>query len=324
MGEAMAPASGSKSPGGVVWCRRQAEFSAGCSRSRWRRVTTMAHAARSAGTAPGDRATELADPATGMTTELDGIAPEFGDAVIAELAGDEAGRARRVRERRSRADAPAPIAARAALHLAQSTRAPARAATRSTCPRAPPRSRRTTPRSPRASRRSRPTSSRRAAVVDLRGPKPVPSSPASIQSRRCVRARRAPLVRVHAIRPHRAPRDLGEGGRDRRGRRDVSRDPRQGRRARGFGVRRHQHRGARADRRRLSDRQPVSRPRARPLFGGAAELRGRALAYLKIAATAYRASLAGRTVPEAELWRLAAETDLRNARDVLAAAGATD
>ena len=60
------------------------------------------------------------------------------------------------------------------------------------------------------------------------------------------------------------------------------------------------------------------------LFGGAAELRGRALAYLKLAATAYRASLAGPTLPDAELWRLAAETDLRNARDVLAAAGATD
>ncbi|HEY6039380.1 MAG TPA: hypothetical protein VIV58_34095, partial [Kofleriaceae bacterium] len=60
------------------------------------------------------------------------------------------------------------------------------------------------------------------------------------------------------------------------------------------------------------------------LFGGAAELRGRALAYLKLAASAYRASLAGPQLPDAELWRLAAETDLRNARDVLAAAGATD
>lgn len=57
------------------------------------------------------------------------------------------------------------------------------------------------------------------------------------------------------------------------------------------------------------------------LTGGVAELRLRALAYLKSATASYRASLAGPRLPEAELWRLAAETELRNARDVLAAAG---
>jgi hypothetical protein len=49
-------------------------------------------------------------------------------------------------------------------------------------------------------------------------------------------------------------------------------------------------------------------------------LRMRALGYLKAAIAAYEACLAGPAPPEAELWRLAAETDLRAARDVLGAA----
>jgi hypothetical protein len=57
------------------------------------------------------------------------------------------------------------------------------------------------------------------------------------------------------------------------------------------------------------------------LFGGVPELRARALAYLKSAAASYRASLAAAPLADAELWRLAAETDLRNAEDVLSAAG---
>ena len=50
-------------------------------------------------------------------------------------------------------------------------------------------------------------------------------------------------------------------------------------------------------------------------------LRARALAYLKKAIAAYEACLAGPAPPDAELWRLAAETDLRAARDVLGKAG---
>ncbi len=61
----------------------------------------------------------VADPADGITTELDGTAPEFVDAVVAELAGDEPA-ARAAFERVLAAtDAPPPLAARAALHLAQ-------------------------------------------------------------------------------------------------------------------------------------------------------------------------------------------------------------
>ncbi|HET7503567.1 MAG TPA: hypothetical protein VFK02_21240 [Kofleriaceae bacterium] len=50
-------------------------------------------------------------------------------------------------------------------------------------------------------------------------------------------------------------------------------------------------------------------------------LRGRAVAYLKKAIAEYRASLAAPKHSDDELWRLAAETDLRGARDVLGEAG---
>jgi hypothetical protein len=50
-------------------------------------------------------------------------------------------------------------------------------------------------------------------------------------------------------------------------------------------------------------------------------LRSRAIAYLKKAAIEYRAALAAPKHPEDELWRLAAETDLRGARDLLGEAG---
>jgi len=60
-----------------------------------------------------------ADPAIGSTTELDGAAPAFGDAVLAELTGDEAA-ARTAYERVLAApDVPATLTARAAIHLAQ-------------------------------------------------------------------------------------------------------------------------------------------------------------------------------------------------------------
>jgi hypothetical protein len=50
-------------------------------------------------------------------------------------------------------------------------------------------------------------------------------------------------------------------------------------------------------------------------------LRGRAVAYLKKAVGEYRASLDAAKQPDDELWRLAAETDLRAAHDVLGEAG---
>ena len=50
-------------------------------------------------------------------------------------------------------------------------------------------------------------------------------------------------------------------------------------------------------------------------------LRGRALGYLRKAAAEYKLALDAGPVADAELWRLAAETDLRVAQDVLGEAG---
>jgi hypothetical protein len=50
-------------------------------------------------------------------------------------------------------------------------------------------------------------------------------------------------------------------------------------------------------------------------------LRGRAVAYLKKAVAEYQAALGAPGHPDDERWRLAAETDLRGARDVLGGAG---
>jgi hypothetical protein len=60
-----------------------------------------------------------ADPAAGITTPLDGVAPQYDAAVLAELSGDTAAARTGYEKLLAAADAPAPLAARAALHLAQ-------------------------------------------------------------------------------------------------------------------------------------------------------------------------------------------------------------
>lgn len=60
-----------------------------------------------------------ADPAAGIATDLDGAAPAFGDAVLAELTGDEAAARAGFERVLASTDSPTPLAARAALHLAQ-------------------------------------------------------------------------------------------------------------------------------------------------------------------------------------------------------------
>jgi len=71
---------------------------------------------RPAATAHGSNA---ADPAAGVTTDLDGPAPAFGDGVLAELTGDEAAARASYERVLGSQDAPTDVAARAALHLAQ-------------------------------------------------------------------------------------------------------------------------------------------------------------------------------------------------------------
>jgi len=254
---------------------------------------------------------EVADPATNITTELDGLAPEFGDAIVAELSGDDSSARTAFEKVLAAPDVPAPIAARSALHLAQLE---ARA---------------------NKSRRALDLVARAAALApgdpaitegvaqvqadvvaasgtgDLRGPKPgttLPGVDAKVADAFAVAERS--LARVHAIQPRQrlevwAKEDATEDAvakyraiAEHGGLAQIAADYRIGSLYHDLAL------GL--------------------LFERVAELRGRALAYLKSAAASYRASLAGPQLAEAELWRLAAETDLRNARDVLAAAGAGD
>ncbi|MGE0872698.1 MAG: hypothetical protein AB7P03_29350 [Kofleriaceae bacterium] len=59
-----------------------------------------------------------ADPAVGMTTELDGISPVFGEALMAELTGDEAAARAGFERLLAAPEVSSQLAARAALHLA--------------------------------------------------------------------------------------------------------------------------------------------------------------------------------------------------------------
>ena len=222
-----------------------------------------AHAPATPVAAP-DRAP--ADPARGMTTELDGAAPTFGDA--------DARRAHRRRRRGARpassacsprSDAP-PASPRARRSTSRrSRRAPASGATRSTWSRAPPRSRRATSRSPRASRSSQ-ARHRRRSQGDVRGPPlgtPLPGVDA--RGRRGVRRRRARARRRSArSAPARrtSRRCRARSGFKEDATEDVVAQVPRGRRGR----------RARAGRGRLPRRQPLSRPRARPAVRAAAEL----------------------------------------------------
>ncbi len=67
----------------------------------------------------GSASRPSADPAVGMTSELDGIAPVFGEAVLAELTGDDAAARAGFERLLAASETPPMVAARAALHLAQ-------------------------------------------------------------------------------------------------------------------------------------------------------------------------------------------------------------
>ena len=153
---------------------------------------------RAAPAAPG-----VADPAVGITTELDGEAPEFGDAIVAELSGDDAAARAAFGKVLAADDVPAPIAARvgAPSRAARGAYRQARVAldlVARAAALAP-----AIPRSPMASRASRPTSSRRAAaaICAARGRDDAAGRRCRRSPMRSRLAERA-LVRVHAIRPH--------------------------------------------------------------------------------------------------------------------------
>ena len=280
---------------------------------------------RPAGVEPSAPDRAAADPARGVTTELDGAAPAFGGAVLAELTGDPAAARAGFEHVLAASDAPVPLAARAALHLAQLE---ARAGNGR---RALDLVARASALAPSDVAIAEGVAELQADVVaaagagDLRGPRigtPLPGVEPRV-AEAFAAAERA-LAQVHQLRPRPILEALSSSI---RAKEDATEDVVQKYRA----VAEH---GGRA--------QIAASYRAGSLYHDLAlgllfelppeldpavaaglrrTLRGRAVAYLKKATTEYRASLAAPKHPDDELWRLAAETDLRGARDVLGEAG---
>jgi hypothetical protein len=280
-------------------------------------------APRSAPIAPPGRA--AADPALGVTTPLDGAAPQLAAAVFAELIGDGSTARAGFERVLAGGDTPSGLAARAALHLAQlESRAgdnhhalelAARAAALA----------------PGDVAIVEGVAELQADVVaaagagDLRGPRlgtPLPGVDPRVAD--AFAAAERALARVHRLRSRPALETLSSSIRFKE---DATEDV----------VARYR---AIAEHGGLA--QIAASYRAGSLYHDLAlsllfelppeldpavasglrrTLRGRAIADLKKAVTEYRAALSAPKHPDDELWRLAAETDLRDARDLLVAAG---
>jgi hypothetical protein len=333
MGEAMAPASESPPCGGTSSGAGAAPIGR-VARSALALAALLAAVACACGDdarprskpAPivaRDRA--AADPARGVATELDGASPAFGEALLAELTGDVAA-ARAGFARVLAASDPSPaLAARAALHLA---RLESRAG----------RSRHALDLVARASALApsdvaiaEGVAELQADVVaaagagDLRGPRLGTALP-GVEPRvaEAFAAAERALERVHRLRPRPLIEALSTSIR-------IKEDATEAAVARYRAVAEH---GGLA--------QIAASYRAGSLYHDLAlgllfelppeldpavaaglrrTLRGRAVSYLKKAVSEYRSSLAAPKHPDDELWRLAAESDLRGARDVLGEAG---
>jgi hypothetical protein len=257
-----------------------------------------------------------ADPAEGVTTDLDGVAPEFSVALVAELEGDDAAARAGFERVLAAPDAPPLLAARAALHLAQyETRAGKSRHALDLVARA-------TTLAPGDAAIAEGVAQVEADVVaasgagDIRGPKlgtPLPGVDPKVAD--AFAAADRALVQVHAIRPRQrldvwAKEDATE---------DVAARYRKVAEAGGLAK-------IAADYRIGSLYHDLALGLLFELPSGLAPsvagelrrtLRTRALAYLKRAVASYQECLAAPKSPDAELWQLAAETDLRNARDVL-------
>lgn len=255
------------------------------------------------------RGSSTADPATGIKTELDSDAPAFGDGVLAELTGNDVDARASYERVLSSADVPADVAARAALHLAQlEARAGKSGRARDLIARA-------TALAPADASVSEGADRVRAEIVagssagDIRGPKigtPLPGVAAKV-AEAFAAAERA-LARVHAMRPRQR---LAVWEKE-----DATADV----------VRRY---------RAIAEHGGVAQVAAEYRIGTlyhdlaigllvepiAADLRRTlrigAYGFLKKASASYESSLAVAAPQDAELWRLAAENDLRAAQDVL-------
>ncbi len=262
-----------------------------------------------------------ADPARGVTTELDGTAPAFVAGVIAELAGDPAAARAAFESVLASPDSPAPLAARAALHLAQmDSRAGKNRDALDLVARA-------TALAPADVVIAEGVEQLRADVVaaagagDIRGPRigtPLPGVSAQVAAA-FADAERA-LAAVHKLRPRPVIEALSRSIR-------VKVDATENVVAKYRAVAEHGGLALVAAHYRagslyhdlaiglLFELPPELDPTV--AAGLRRTLRGRALYYLEKAATEYRACLAAPTTPDGELWRLAAESDLRRATDVL-------
>jgi len=262
-----------------------------------------------------------ADPAAGITTELDGVTASFGDAVLAEMIGDEPSARAGFEAVLAAPTTPAFLAARAALHLAQMD-------------------------SQRGRRRSALDLAARAAALaptdvvigegvavleaddvgstDVRGPRlgtPLPGVPAHV-AEAWAAAERA-FGAVHQLRPRARIEAVSKSI-------DIKVGATEEAAGKYRAIVEHGGIAAIAAHYRLASLYHHL-ALTLLLFEAPAELatklaqefrrtlRVRGLAYLKKAVAEYRACIAA--PQQAELWRLAAETDLRRAVDVLGAGG---
>ena len=331
MGEAMAPASESPPSGGNSSGAGAPPI---CSALAAVAALWLAAAASACGddARPHDRPAEIAqhdraaaDPARGITTELDGASPAFGAALLAELTGDVAAARAGYDRVLAASDPPSALAARAALHLAQlESRAGRSRHALDLVARA-------TALAPSDVAIAEGVAELQADVVaaagagDIRGPRlgtPLPGVEPRVAD--AFAAAERALERVHRLRPRPIIEALSTSIR-------VKEEATEDAVARYRAVGEH---GGLA--------QIAASYRAGSLYHDLAlgllfelppeldpavaaglrrTLRGRAVACLKKAVTEYRASLTAPKHPDDELWRLAAETDLRGARDVLGEAG---
>jgi hypothetical protein len=303
MGEAMAPASDLKPSGG-----RQSGAGAALTILALLAACSTSDPRIALPSLPEPPPPAVADPAVGVTTELDGQAPEFGDAIVAELSGDDTAARAAYAKVLAGSDVTAPIAARSALHLAQLE---ARAGERRHALDLVARATALAPADPAITDGVARVQADVVAAIgtgDLRGPRAgtaLPNVDPKVADAFAL-AEHA-LLRVHAIRPHErleiwAKEDATE---------DLVAKYRAIAEAGGLAQ-------VAADYRVGSLYHDLA---LNLLFERQGELRAQAIAYLQSAAAAYKASLAGPQLPDAEDWKLAAQTSLRTALDVLAAAG---
>lgn len=270
-----------------------------------------------------DRA--AADLSRGITTELDGAAPAFGDAVLAELLGDEAAARAGYERVLGSADAPAALAAKSALHLAQLESLAGR-------------SRHALDLVVRAAALAPGDVAIAEGVAQLRADAVAASGEGNIRGPRLgtpltgvdpkvaetfAAAERA-MGKVHRLRPRPFIEALSSSIRAKElATEDVVASYRAVAEAGGLArIAGHYRAGSLYHDLALGllfELPPELDPNV--AAGLRRTLRGRAQAYLKKAVAEYELALAETAAPDSELWRLAAEADLRSARDVLGEGG---